>query len=71
VLENLTSPLSTNQVRCWAAEELAIRYGWDMVFETDMTVSKQQVILTQVASWVASQESTYIAGRWYFAGKAF
>jgi uncharacterized protein (TIGR02270 family) len=69
LLENLTDPLSTNQVRRWAAEELAIRYRWESVFETDLTVSTQQDILAQAASWGASQEAFFIAGRWYLAGK--
>jgi hypothetical protein len=55
--------------RALAADELAIRYGIDVPFETGMTVSRQMQALDAWESAVSSQRSRFRDGDWYFAGR--
>jgi uncharacterized protein (TIGR02270 family) len=68
LLENLMSEQLSHQVRKWAYEELVIRYGLDVRFETDMFVARQQQALQQCAVWIETYSHTFQEGKWYFAG---
>lgn len=69
LLENLTSEKSPRRVRQLAYEELVIRYGIDVPFETDMLVAQQQRALGQFAKQVGAEGRSFQEGRWYFAGQ--
>jgi len=68
LLENLESEKSPNKVRRLAYEEMVIRYGIDIPFETDMPVAQQKMVLAQFANWVHAKGSLFQEGTWYFAG---
>ncbi|MDM8542947.1 hypothetical protein QUF90_17880 [Desulfococcaceae bacterium HSG9] len=69
LLENLTSEKSTRQVRQSAYEELVIRYGLDVPFETDMFVVWQKQALAKYAEQIEANPDYFEAGQWYFAGR--
>lgn len=68
LLETLQSPSASRQSRQLALEELVIRYGIDIGFETEMFVKRQK---KAIASWTGKlRDATDQSGRglWYFAG---
>lgn len=67
---NLMDPRSGRRVREFAAEELAIRYGCPVPFETSMPVARQLRALQGIQQWVEAEAGRFIVGEWYFAGKA-
>jgi uncharacterized protein (TIGR02270 family) len=69
LLECLRSETSPFAVRSATYEELVVRYGLDVPFEVDLPVDQQQKFLDKIEAWVATQSSTFEAGRWYFAGE--
>lgn len=69
LLHTLESEQSPRFVRQWAYEELTIRYGMDIAFETDMLVSQQRVAIRKMANWVEGNTNRFKPGSWYFAGK--
>ena len=69
LLANLTSEQSPWIVRQLAAEELVIRYGCDLPFETDMFVARQMEVLTGIRAWLDGVAGRFTAGRWYAAGR--
>jgi hypothetical protein len=68
LLENLTSEKSIRQVRQSAYEELVIRYGLDVPFETDMLVMRQKQAVAKYAEQIEANSSRFQAGQWYFSG---
>jgi uncharacterized protein (TIGR02270 family) len=69
LLENLESEQSVHKIRQLAYEELVIRYGVDVPFETDMFVAQQRQALTKIGQWVQSTGNRFQEGTWYFAGQ--
>lgn len=69
LLDNLRSEKSPVLVRQIAYEELVVRYGMDIPFETDMTVRDQLRALEQIETEIAFQADRFQAGKWYFAGR--
>lgn len=69
VLENLCRDKSPLFVRQIAYEELAVRYGIDVPFETDMPVKDQMKAIDQMAQCIAQSRHQWEEGRWYFAGQ--
>jgi hypothetical protein len=69
LLENLESEKTSRTIRQLAYEELAIRYGIDFPFETDMFVCDQKKALHQYAEWIKRNGDRFKEGHWYFAGK--
>lgn len=69
LLDTLLAEKSHRRVRQWAYDELTIRYGMDIEFETDMWVLQQQQALSKIAQWVKTNESRFQSGSWHFAGK--
>jgi hypothetical protein len=69
LLENLESEQSVHKVRQLAYEELVIRYGVDVPFETDMLVAQQKQALTKIGQWVQANTNRFQEGTWYFAGQ--
>lgn len=65
---NLTDPRSGRRLREFAAEELAIRYGCPVPFETSMPVARQLRALRGIQQWVEADAERFVAGEWYFAG---
>ena len=53
-----------NRLRQLAYEELCIRFGCDVAFDTDLPVRKQTVALRAIADWLAPRESQLPTGRW-------
>ncbi len=71
LLDTLLAETSPRRVRQWAYDELTIRYGMNIEFETDMWVVQQQQALSKIAQWVKANDSRFQSGTWYFAGKPF
>jgi uncharacterized protein (TIGR02270 family) len=69
LLANLCSEKSPILARQLAYEELVIRYGIDIPFETDMTVKDQLRALEKIKSAIAAHAGRFHAGTWYFAGR--
>jgi hypothetical protein len=67
LLQNLLDPFSDRRLRTLAAEELAIRYGCDVPFETEMPVAQQLRALGQMKEWVDEHKWQFKPGCWYFA----
>ncbi len=68
LLETLQRESTPSAIRQLAYDELVIRYGLNLPFETGMTVVQQNYILPYIAQWVAECEATAQPGVWYFAG---
>ncbi len=69
LVRNLESSQSPRLVRQLAYEELVIRYGVDLPFETDMTVAQQKDSISSFRAWRQSNHSHFYDGKWYFAGR--
>ncbi len=69
LLENLENEFTPHIIRSLAYEELAIRYGADVHFETDMPVVLQMQALQEIRQWVQLNKTSCQEGRWYFAGQ--
>jgi hypothetical protein len=69
LLENLRHEKSPVLVRQVAYEELVVRYGLDVPFETDMTVKNQLAGLAQMEALIQATTQQFQEGKWYFAGK--
>lgn len=52
-----------------AYEELVIRYGADLGFESDLPAQRQQAIVDRYRDWAAARAGQMQDGAWYFAGK--
>ena len=68
-LDNLISEKPYNIVRTYAYEELVIRYGCPIRFETDMLVPDQKIAINEIAAWVQENEGRFESGKWFFAGR--
>jgi uncharacterized protein (TIGR02270 family) len=68
LLESLVSEHSPPMVRHMACEELVIRYGLNVNFETDMYVEDQILALGRYKEAIAAADGRFKAGCWYFAG---
>jgi uncharacterized protein (TIGR02270 family) len=71
LLENLEAEHSPYQVRQLAHEELRIRYGIDMPFETDLFVVRQLQVLESLRQAIPNAAKQVQEGAWYFAGEPF
>jgi len=69
LLEILKNPKSSRMLRQIAYEELVIRYGLDIAFETDMPVREQKVALAQYENLIGQRTQEFKPGRWYFGGR--
>ena len=67
-MDTLVSPSCGRQVRSLAYEELVIRYGIDVPFETEMRVKEQKEQIRAIARLCRSSEASFQPGDWYFAG---
>lgn len=70
LLDNLQDQRSPLLVRQVAYEELVVRYGIDVRFETDMLVKDQEKAIAQIAVRVETGKSEWEDGKWYFGGHA-
>jgi uncharacterized protein (TIGR02270 family) len=69
LLEILKDSRSPRMLRNIAYEELVIRYGLDIAFETDMTVREQKAAVAQYEGLIAQRQQEFKPGRWYFGGR--
>jgi len=69
LLENLGYKYTPHIFRRLAYEELVIRYGAEIPFETDMPVAQQKKALQDIKQWVQSNKIRFQEGTWYFAGQ--
>jgi uncharacterized protein (TIGR02270 family) len=67
LLENLESAKLPRSIRQLAYEELVIRYGADIPFETDMPVTQQVQALAQYRAWVEGNAARFQDGTWFLA----
>ncbi|HWF60219.1 MAG TPA: FHA domain-containing protein [Nitrospira sp.] len=65
LVDNLAFPKTPRKIRQLAYEELVIRYGADIPFETDMPVRQQQEAIAKWKGWVAANEARFKPGKWY------
>jgi len=56
-------------VRQLTYEELVVRYGADIPFETDMLARQQQEAIGKWKSWATANEGRFKPGAWYVAGQ--
>ena len=69
LLENLIEPNSDGRLRRFVAQELVVRYGCDIPFETDMPVMHQIAAIGRITTWVKERADAFQAGRWYLNGR--
>lgn len=69
LLANLKEPRNPVFVRQIAYEELVVRYGIDVPFETDMAVAEQMQALEKLEAQIGQGGERWQEGRWYFAGR--
>lgn len=69
LLECLKSATSPYAVRSATYDELVVRYGLDVPFEVDFTVSRQTRLLERLEAWSARQLGSSVGGGWYFGGR--
>lgn len=70
LFENMAHPQGDGLLRKYAAEELAIRYGCDIPFETDMPVTQQVRALRAIRKWVRERDGLFQPGGWVVNGRA-
>ena len=68
-MENMAFEKTPRTVRQLAYEELVIRYGADIPFETDMPVTQQQAAIAKWKGWVTANEGRFRPGEWYLGGQ--
>jgi uncharacterized protein (TIGR02270 family) len=64
VLHCILDETVPNRLRQLAYEELCIRFGCDIPFDTELPVRKQTVALRAIAEWLAAREAQLQTGRW-------
>lgn len=69
LVENLAFEKMPRKVRQLAYEELVIRYGADIPFETDMPVKQQHAAIAKWKEWVTANEGRFKPGEWYLGGQ--
>lgn len=69
LLANLKEPRNPVFVRQIAYEELVVRYGIDVPFETDMAVAEQMQALEKLEAQIGQGRQRWQEGCWYFAGR--
>ncbi|MCI0640693.1 MAG: hypothetical protein L0Y72_04450 [Gemmataceae bacterium] len=69
LVENLESEESPASIRRLAYEELVIRYGLDVPFESEYFVVKQRTALAHINGWVHKNAARFQEGAWYYAGQ--
>ncbi len=69
LLNTMRDPKKTRMVRQMACEEMVIRYGLDIPFETDMLVAQQKAALDRYEKLIGRHKQEFRPGRWYFAGQ--
>ena len=69
LVENIAFEKTPRKIRQLAYEELVIRYGADIPFETDMPVTQQQAAIAKWKSWVTANEGRFKPGEWYLGGQ--
>ena len=67
LIDNLVDEQTPHLIRTLANEELVIRYGMPIPFETDMTARQQQQRLNEIAQWANTNNNRFKDGEWYFA----
>ena len=68
LLVTLGSGVGENRLRQLLADELVIRYGLDMGFETNTFLSEQTRALKRGQTWIANQGQNFEQGQWYLGG---
>ena len=54
-------------VRGLVADELTVRYGMPVAFDTTWSVARQQAALAAMRAWAEAQ--AFVPGRWYVGGQ--
>lgn len=69
LVENLAFAKTPRKIRQLAYEELVVRYGADIPFETDMLVRQQDDAIAKWKSWAKANEERFKPGEWYLRGE--
>ena len=64
---SLASPALPHAVRGLVADELTVRYGMPVAFDTTWSVARQQAALAAMRAWAEAQ--AFVPGRWYVGGQ--
>lgn len=69
LIDTIADGGSSRACRELAYEELVIRYGADLAFESDLPANKQQAIVDRYREWATARAGQTLDGAWYFAGQ--
>jgi uncharacterized protein (TIGR02270 family) len=69
LVANLAFEKMPRKVRQLAYEELVIRYGADIPFETDMPIKQQHAAIAKWKEWVTANGERFKPGEWYLGGQ--
>lgn len=69
LLDNIKSPISPDVVRRLAYDELVVRYGIDIPFETDMFVHQQLSVIDKYMDRLKGNPDGFEDGEWYSNGR--
>ena len=69
LVDNMKSETLPRLLRQFAHEEAVIRYDKDFPFETDRSARFQKRAIEKYEDWAKTQDKSYYAGHWYFAGQ--
>jgi hypothetical protein len=71
LVDNLEFEKTPRKVRQLAYEELVVRYGADIPFETDMPIQRQREVIAKWRGWATVNEEHFKSGEWYLGGQLF
>ncbi len=69
LVEIIDSNTYPNYIRQFVSDELVIRYGINLPFETFMPVADQQVIINNLKKRLEKSDNQFEPGKWYRNGK--
>ncbi len=71
LIEALLQKESPSFVRAMAYEELVVRFGLVVPFETDMFMTEQSNAIHQYSTWLSANPGRWPSGDWLMGGKRF
>ncbi|NQY36015.1 MAG: hypothetical protein HRT37_13795 [Alteromonadaceae bacterium] len=69
LIEVISTPTITNNIRAMCLDELEIRYGLQCFIHFESTFAQQSHYLNQLTEWAVNNDHKFVAGVWYFNGK--
>jgi len=69
LIDVISTPTITNNIRTMCLDELEIRYGLQCFVHLESSFTQQRYYLKQLTEWAVANDHRYVAGAWYFNGK--